>query len=151
MKRLLLILFFSCSAYCQSNDIVYMDKILEENKGKLIYMEFWASWCAPCRVEMKKIHKVLDKYKDKVAVVYISIELEEDNWRKACEQEKIDKENYNVLAPKFKKSDAMKGLRVDAIPKYVLFDKNGVMVNKDAPRPSEKLKLEAEFDKYLNL
>jgi len=151
MKKVLLMLLFSCSAYCQSTDVVYMDKILEENKGKVIYLEFWASWCAPCRKEMKKMHKVLDKYKDKVTVVYLSIELEEDNWKKACIQERIDTEKYNLIFTKFKKSDAMKGLRLDAIPKYAIFDKNGILVNKDASRPSEKSKLQAEFDKYLSL
>jgi len=70
MKKIILLLLLSLPVFSQ-NEKLSMDKIQEENKGKIIYMEFWASWCAPCREEMKTMHEIIEKYKDKVSIVYI--------------------------------------------------------------------------------
>jgi len=53
------------------------------------------------------------------------------------------------MASNFLKNESMKGLKVRELPKYVIFDKSGKMVNIDAPRPSQKETLIAEFEKYL--
>ena len=80
MKKIFfaLLILFNYSAFAQ-NDLASMDKVFEESKGKLIYVEFWASWCAPCRKEMKKVHKLMDKYKDKVSFVFFPLFLDKNS------------------------------------------------------------------------
>jgi len=125
-----------------------LDQIIEENKGKVIYIDFWASWCKPCREELPKSLKLHKKYKDKVVFVYLSIDLEEEVWKKASIKESIADQKYNLITIGFKKSLALKGMKLQSIPRYMIFDKEGKLVNNDAPRPSDKNLID-EFNKYL--
>ena len=128
--------------------ITSIDQIIKENKGKVIYVDFWASWCAPCRKEIPKSLKLHKKYGDKVIFVYLSIEFEEDNWKNASNNESIVNEKYNLMTTGFKKSILLKDIKFSSIPHYLIFDKNGNLVNSDAPRPSDKKRL-AELNKYI--
>ncbi|GAA4759298.1 MULTISPECIES: TlpA family protein disulfide reductase [Flavobacterium] len=129
-------------------EINSLDQIIEENKGKVIYVDFWASWCLPCRKEMPNSLKLHKKYKDKVVFVYLSIDLEKGDWEKACVKESLLDLKYNLMTIGFKKSEALKGVKLESIPRYMIFDKEGKLANVDAPRPSDK-NIHKEFDKYL--
>lgn len=152
--KVVLILFFSASLYSQ--DKTTLEDIIEENKGKVIYIDFWASWCKPCRKEMKYIPKLYDYYEGKdVVFVYLSIDLDENKWIEISKKEGISQHKYSLLTVKMKKTSDFKlskklNFKINAIPRYVLFDKNGELVNDDAPRPSEKKELVKLIDSYLS-
>lgn len=125
-----------------------IDQIIEENKGKVIYVDFWASWCAPCRKELPKSLKLQEKYKDLVTFVYLSIDLDEKEWKEACVKESLLGLKYNFMTMGFKKSAALNGVKIQGIPHYLIFDKSGKLVNSNAPSPGDK-KIKEELEKYL--
>ena len=65
------------------------------------------------------------------------------SWKRACEQEKLDQLKSNYLMVDFQKSDFKKDYNITTIPRYILIDKNGHIVNANAPRPNEPASKEA--------
>lgn len=125
-----------------------IESIVKENEGKVVLVDFWASWCKPCRQEMKHVAKLHEKYKD-VVFVNISLDMEKDKWEDAAEKEGIKEEKFSYMSNTLKKSPNLPPLNVNTIPRYLLFDKEGKLVNMDAPRPSDGKKLEKEIERYL--
>lgn len=111
---------------------------LAQFKGKVVYIDFWASWCGPCRGEMphsKELHsKLTDKQKRNIVFLYISIDASEEAWKKAAEQLGI--EGVLTISPGNWDSEVVKFFGISSIPRYMIMDKFGNIVNKDAPRPS---------------
>lgn len=112
--------------------------ILKKEEGKVILVDFWASWCAPCRMEMPAI-KSLEQEIDtaKFAIFSISIDKSMVLWEKASKQEGIDQKTHNYLLMDTDNSKLIKDFRIKTIPRYVLFDKKGELIDANAPRPSD--------------
>jgi thiol-disulfide isomerase/thioredoxin len=144
----LIALFFSMNLFSQER--ITIDQIVEENKGKVIYVDYWASWCKPCIKEIKKINSLHEKYMDKdIVYVYLSVDLEVKPWQKASEKLGISDEKYNLRTVTMLKSKKYR-FQLKSLPCYIIFNKKGELVNNYAPRPSEKEKLYIELDKYLS-
>jgi thiol-disulfide isomerase/thioredoxin len=127
-----------------------LNDFLLKNKGYVIYVDFWASWCLPCREEMFFSKKLNEKYKNKkIKFIYISIDSNFDNWVRASTKEGLWNYNYNFLTMNYLKADFYKTLNINLIPRYLIYDKFGKLVNSDAPRPSSEF-VNKELDKYLN-
>lgn len=110
--------------------------ILDKYKGKVVYIDFWASWCGPCKKQMPysaKIKKQLDG-KD-VVFLYISSDRNENAWRNAVAAMNIKGENYRTSAKVWNEYNDL--FDVKYIPRYVLIDKNGQVINDNAKRPSD--------------
>lgn len=129
-----------------------LDQIVSENKGKVVVVDFWASWCKPCREELPEMKKLMDRFKDdNVAFVFISMDIEEQKWKNAAEKEGITNVAASFMISQIQKNEFSKSLNVKAIPRYLLFDKEGKLANTEAPRPSEGRKLRKEIEQYLQL
>lgn len=73
-------------------------QLISKLKGKVIYIDFWASWCKPCVEEIPFSHILKEKIKDKnIAMVYISLDTDFDSWKMASERFKINDGNSFVL------------------------------------------------------
>jgi peroxiredoxin len=95
---------------------------LSSFKGKYVLIDFWASWCGPCRQESPNVQKQYQLYKDKgFEVVSVSIDKKEDAWRKAVKEDDI--KGTLLLAKDSKK--IMKDYVFSGIPYMVLLDKEG--------------------------
>ncbi|POY36296.1 hypothetical protein C3K47_11105 [Solitalea longa] len=111
-------------------------KIIEKYKGKVIYVDFWATWCGPCKAEMPNSKKLHDELKGKgVVFLYLGVQSEENVWKTNIAELKIEGEHfllnnndYNALAARF---------QISGIPHYVLLDKQGRVRDEDAKGPSE--------------
>ena len=67
-----------------------LQTLLELHKGKVIYIDFWASWCAPCRAAFPAYPDLEKQYKEKeVVFLFISTDKDGDRWQKANEKEKL--------------------------------------------------------------
>lgn len=108
---------------------------LSSLRGKVVYIDFWASWCGPCRKEMPHSRQLMEKLKNEpVTFLFVSIDEKPDAWRKAMAQEKLG--GVHLLDNRGWQSPVLADYNFRSIPHYVLLDKDGKMVNPDAPRPS---------------
>ena len=118
-------------------------------KGKVLYVDFWASWCAPCRAEMEPAVRLREKYAGKdVAFIYLSYNDEEEKWRKACKEEGLATLPTSYLIQNSKSSEMLRQIELSSIPRYLIFDKDGDWVELNAPRPSSDAIVQ-RLNKYL--
>jgi thiol-disulfide isomerase/thioredoxin len=112
------------------------------------YIDFWASWCAPCRAEMPTSKRLHAEYEPKgIRFVYISTDQNPAAWEKASKQIGIsDMDSY--LIPNPEKSELIRQFKINAIPRYMIIGKDGKVINANAPRPSDP-KLRVMFDELL--
>ncbi|ATL48330.1 hypothetical protein COR50_14800 [Chitinophaga caeni] len=100
---------------------------LEKYKGKYLLVDFWASWCGPCRQAIPKVKELYETYKEKgFAVVSISIDTDEKAWRKAMKDENMPWEQ--MLSSN--KDETMKTFQFSGIPTLYLVDPEGNIINK---------------------
>ena len=111
--------------------------LLNYHKGKYIYIDFWASWCAPCRTEMPFSNSLRNVLKDKqIIFLYISTDDNVSSWKIASEEENIDRLNSFLLLNSFN-APLISKYKIQTIPRYIIFDTEGRLLNSDAPRPSD--------------
>lgn len=98
---------------------------LSDLKGKRVFVNFWATWCPPCKAEMPELEKLYQETKDSDLVI-IAVDLGED---KATVQKFIEKNKYNfqVLLDTNNEAAALYGIR--SIPTSYFIDKDGYIVN----------------------
>lgn len=115
---------------------VFLSEIIKKNKGKIILVDFWASWCLPCIQEFPYEEELMQTYSE-VYFVFISIDKSKSSWVNASNRYlNILNKNNNFWLDKNSDDELMKIINVSTIPRYVLFGKNGEIININAPRPS---------------
>lgn len=98
---------------------------LEKYKGNYLLIDFWASWCGPCRQSIPKMKELYAEYHPKgFDVLSISIDKDENAWRKAMKEEKMPWQQ--LLSPDMDKT--MKTFQFSGIPTMYLIDPNGKII-----------------------
>ena len=93
---------------------------------KYILIDFWASWCNPCRKEIPNLKKIYKEYADKgFQIISISIDKKKADWEKALKEENLEWPNF------LDNGDVAIAYKVKMIPTMYLIDTNGVMVGED--------------------
>lgn len=122
---------------------------LEDFRGKYVYIDVWATWCAPCRAEIPFLKKLEEKYHQK-NIVFVSLSIDQmkdlEKWRKLIKDKELG--GVQVLADNDWNSQFVKEYNITGIPRFILIDPSGKIVKADAPRPSSPT-IEAEFDSIL--
>lgn len=96
-------------------------------QGKYVLVDFWASWCGPCRREMPKLVEAYAKYKNKdFEIVGVSLDRDGEAWKKGIEQLGITWPQMSDL--KYWDSEASKLYAVRGIPHLMLLDKDGTIL-----------------------
>jgi thiol-disulfide isomerase/thioredoxin len=121
------------------------DAIMSKYKGKLVYVDFWATWCSPCRSGIKEIQPLKEELQNKnIAFVYITDESSpEEAYNNMIptikgEHYRLTNDEYRYLAAKF---------NISGIPHYVLVDKNGKVISPELGHKSNE-ELKNMFQKY---
>ncbi len=104
---------------------------LSDLKGQIVLLDFWASWCGPCRSEMPNVVKAYEKYNDKGFTVFsVSLDSDKNRWLNAVEQDGMVWD-YHVSELKKWDSEAAREYFVRGIPATFLIDENGIIVGKN--------------------
>lgn len=123
---------------------------LADLKGKYIYIDLWATWCAPCRAEIPYLQKLEEQYHGKnIEFVSISIDKAKDNpkWKKFVTDKQLG--GTQLFADKDWESEFVVNYGVTGIPRFILIDPKGNIVSSDASRPSDP-KLQEQLNGLLN-
>ncbi|MCH7525226.1 MAG: AhpC/TSA family protein [Bacteroidetes bacterium] len=104
---------------------------LNDIKGKATIIDFWASWCKPCRLENPNVVRVYEKYHDKgLEIISVSLDRagQKERWLKAIEDDNMNWHHVSNL--KFWNEPVAKMYSVSAIPATFILDENGKIVAK---------------------
>jgi peroxiredoxin len=114
---------------------------LETFEGKYILLDFWASWCAPCRKEHPNLINTYQQFKDKnFEIISVSLDSENDNWKRAIEKDKLTWTQISDLKGQQNEIAVLYG--VQSVPANFLIDPKGIIIAKNLS--SEELYKELE-------
>jgi peroxiredoxin len=114
---------------------------LSSLRGKYVLLDFWASWCGPCRMENPNVVRMYNKFKDKGFAIYsVSLDQTKGNWTKAIRNDNLTWTHVSDL--KYWQSAAAQQYGVQAIPATFLLDKEGKIIAKNLRGDALEQKLE---------
>ena len=99
-------------------------------KGKLKIIDFWASWCGPCRMENPNMVKLYNDFKDKgLAIVSVSLDERKVPWVQAIKKDGMQWTHVSSL--KGWKCEVVKQYNIDAVPSIIVLDENNRILAKN--------------------
>ncbi len=110
---------------------------LSDFRGKVVYLDVWATWCGPCLQELPHVKKIHDHFKDDAEVVIISLSIDDQKpaWEQIMKRELPAWQNFHAINGM--KSDFCKEYNVVQLPRFICIDKQGKIISLDAPRASD--------------
>ncbi len=118
---------------------------LSDFRGKYVLLDFWASWCVPCRIQNPKIVEAFQKYRDKgFTVLGVSLDTDKDKWKKAIKDDRLD---WTQLCDfKVFSSEPVHEYFVRSIPTSYLISPEGIIIGKNLRGDDLGKKLNEIFD-----
>jgi thiol-disulfide isomerase/thioredoxin len=120
---------------------------LSDFRGKLVYVDVWATWCGPCKYEIPYLDTLETDYHGK-NIVFISFSIDEDHdaWMKFVPEHKL--QGVQIIGENAWQSDLCKKYKIMGVPTFMLFDTEGKIVSVKMTRPSDK-ETRKKFDSLL--
>lgn len=128
-------------------DVAGKQVAFNDLKGKVVVVDVWATWCGPCKAEIPHMKKLEEEMHGK-DVLFLGVSVDEakdkEKWQEFVKKESLG--GTQIFASGW--SDIAKFYSINGIPRFMVFDKQGKIVNVDAPRPSQP-ELKALIEKTL--
>ncbi len=132
---------FNYSEHIEDIDVEFdsgniLPTLVDLNKGKPIYLKIWGSWCTPCKKEFPHIRELRTKIdNENLVFAYFCVLSPEEDWRMLIQEEGLKGQHF-LLSKKL--SEAFLAELTDrTVPKYILIDKDGSIIDMNAPKPSD--------------
>ncbi len=117
---------------------------LSEMRGKVVLIDFWASWCGPCRKENPNVVKVYDEYKDQgFDILSVSLDSNKDRWLSAIAKDNLTWAHVSDL--KGWKNEVSQMYGISSIPATILLDREGKIIARNLRGPALEAKLKEVF------
>jgi thiol-disulfide isomerase/thioredoxin len=111
---------------------------LSDFKGKLVYIDVWATWCGPCKKELPHLKKLEEEFHGSADLVFLSVATDpakdEEKWRRYIASNEM--KGVQLFAGSRAKKELMDPYKITGIPRFLLVGKDGRLIAADAPRPS---------------
>jgi thiol-disulfide isomerase/thioredoxin len=108
---------------------------LSDFAGKVVYLDFWASWCGPCLQQIPMARELKKRMEGQdVVFLYVSLDEKEEDWKNKVKEENL--QGIHLNAPGFKQEVA-KLYNVSGVPTFFIIGRDGLIFDNRAPRPSE--------------
>jgi thiol-disulfide isomerase/thioredoxin len=120
---------------------------LSDLKGKNVYIDIWATWCGPCKAEIPSLKKLAEDYAGK-NIAFLSMSIDDarshrgsliranEKWKAMVQDMNLG--GIQLFAPNGWQTAFIKNYRIKGIPRFILLDKEGNIVDPNAPRPSDE-------------
>jgi len=119
-------------------DINGKEIALSDFKGKVVYIDVWATWCGPCKKEFPAMKELEAEYHNNKDMVFmgVSVDIGKDiqKWKDFLEKEQLP--GIQTFAGDAAQKDLMGPYKIKGIPRFILVGKDGKLILADAPRPS---------------
>ena len=123
-------------------------KYIDKYRGKVIYVDFYATWCGPCREEIPYANQLYQEFKNRdVVFLNLCAKSKADDWENLIKQHELKGENYLLTNEEYYLLSGIYG--AEGFPTYILIDKNGDVSEYNAPRPSARKNLYEKINKLL--
>ena len=116
---------------------ISLEDMLSQYKGKFIYIDICASWCAPCRKLFPLSHKLQAYFKEDIVFIYLSIDDNCKLWINVVNNENFDKNNCYLISEKSNFITEHRIINDRGIPYYLIFDRRGKLIVDNAMRPDD--------------
>lgn len=107
---------------------------LTDFTGKYVYIDIWASWCGPCIQEIPKLKELEEEFGDEIAFISISVDNEKETWHKFVREKELT--GIQLLSQGGRHAKIMDLYMIQAIPRFIMIDPKGKLVDVDASKPS---------------
>ena len=122
-------------------DIDDKEVALSEFKGKYVYIDCWATWCGPCKQQLPALKQLEHKYKGK-DIVFVSISSDSDSnkWKNMVKEQKLGGVQLIKTLPTYSEFSDL--FMINAIPRFIILDKEGKVFDANVTRPSDPATVE---------
>lgn len=122
---------------------------LEDLKGKFVYINLWTTWSQPSKDELPHLQEFIEDYSDSVSFINLSVDYQRDinSWKEYINKQKL--KGIHLISDKDWQSEFIETYNVVKIPRAILIDKQGNIVDAYAPKPSQKAQLIKLFDSLI--
>lgn len=131
-------------------DLLDQQFSLSKIKERIIYVDFWATWCGPCIEENKFIQKLEDQFSGQVCFLRVSIDEDEEKWKSSQRKLSLDSSKSFIIKSE-DRSRVISLYNLEIIPKFLILDNKGTIINSTPRRPSDPGLVEQLYSIYRNI